>query len=66
MDNSTLEAWWLYGANIISIINQKKIKQQAACNRENGNSVSIYGRKSKDKSELDPGEFDPGKFDFDE
>ena len=55
LDNNELEAWF-YGANIISKINQKKIKSRATVNKENGISIKVYGNKRKDKSDLDPGE----------
>jgi hypothetical protein len=55
LDIAALEAW-LYGAQILMKINQKKLKQRAIMNKENGISNSIYGRKIKDKSDLDPGE----------
>ena len=55
LDITALEAW-LYGAKIIIKINQKKLKQRAITNKENGISKSIYGFKRKDKSDLDPGE----------
>ena len=55
LDVAALEAW-LYGAQIITKINQKKLKKRAAINKENGISNSIYGRKRKEKCDLDPGE----------
>ena len=64
LDNSALEAW-LYGANVVSKINKKKMKQRAEINKENGIIRNMYGRKIKgksdDKSELDPGEHDAGE-----
>ena len=54
LDNEALEAW-LYGAKIVTKINQKKIKQRASMNKENEISKYVYGRKRKDKRDLDPG-----------
>ena len=52
MDIAALEAW-LYGAKIITKINQRKIKQRAVINKENGISINVYGSKRKNTNESD-------------
>ena len=52
MDIAALESW-LYGAKIITKINQRKIKQRAVINKENGISINVYGSKRKNTNESD-------------
>lgn len=54
LDNTALEAW-IYGAKIMTKINKKIIKQRAAINKEKGISINMYGRKRKDRRDIDPG-----------
>ena len=54
LDSLALDSW-LYGAKIISKINQKKIKLRSEYYKEEGIFHQIY-RSKRDKKELDPGE----------
>ena len=54
-DNNALQSW-VYGANIVAKINQRKIKDREKSNRNKKHETNMFGGKVKDRRDLDPGE----------